>query len=142
MTETIPHSYADGWQSCMACYGFVFGLRLVLPQTFGPPGEPIALLVEMGLSPLFIGTIILFHSLSSTVSMTVANNGVSYWCPFFAALGSMLWTMLGLAHGILELRTGGFPSWGVFEFLGGVGLSVATTQRAYTLDGRIKWIPD
>jgi hypothetical protein len=119
---------ANGWQLAAACYGIVFGLRLVWPVEMGL-GQSARVLALLGLPFELIGLCVLGYAIASIIAV-LAIQGRGYWCPFLAAVGSTMWTMVGIMHGVGEIATHYPPLWGGYECLLGIGLSLATVQRA------------
>jgi hypothetical protein len=127
----LPYG-ANGWQLCMAAYGTVYALRHLWPHALGHG------LVQMLMSPAvdtLIGALVLTHSAISAIAVLFGRQ--DYWQAMLASLGAVLWTSLGITSVTLEWSLAQVPSWGIFQLVGGIGLSVAMLQRARDPTGRL-----
>jgi hypothetical protein len=116
------------WQLCMAGYGVSFGARLLWPELTGF-GESHATALQLGVMPAVIGLLVLAYSVLSALAVFLTD-AFDYMRAMLASLGAVLWTTIGLVAIIGELKNGFLPTLGLFELLGGVGLSVSLVQRA------------
>ncbi len=85
---------------------------------------------------MLIGLLVLTHSVLSAISVILSRR--DYWQAMLASLGAVLWTSLGITSATLEWSLAQVPSWGFFQLLGGIGLSVAMLQRARGPTGRLQ----
>jgi hypothetical protein len=113
----------------MVGYGLSFGARLLWPELTGP-GESHAAALELGVTPAVIGLLVLAYSVMSALAVFLAD-AFEYIRAVLVSLGAVLWTTIGLVAIICELKHGYVPTLGLFELLGGVGLSVSLVQRAH-----------
>ena len=124
----LPYG-ANGWQLCAALYGVVYGLRLFSPEKFGTSQATLLLNAAKFPSSQALGFVVVIYSLLMA-ALVLAFSGRTYWCPLTAALSAVLWTVVGTTQVALEISSGHYPSWGVYEVILGIGCAVATVQRA------------